>query len=61
MVRALGKEQIAQLELLKLVAEGKVQITPQVMVTGNGGSMDALAGTLLRQSVQPQPQSGAKP
>jgi len=59
MVRALGKEQIAQLELLKLVAEGKVQITPQVMVTGNGGPMDALAGTILRQSVQPQ--SGAKP
>ena len=59
MVRALGKEQIAQLELLKLVAEGKVQITPQVMVTGNGGPMDALAGTILRQSVQSQP--GAKP
>ena len=61
MVRALGKEQIAQLELLKLVAEGKVQITPQVMVTGNSGSMDALAGTLLRQSVQPLPPSGTKP
>ncbi len=58
MVRALGREQVAQLELLKLVAEGKVQITPQVMVTGGGnGSMDALAGTLLRQSVSP----GTKP
>ncbi len=50
MVRTLGREQVAQLELLKLVAEGKVQITPQVMVTG-GGTMDALAGTLLRQSL----------
>ncbi len=53
MVEALGREQVAQLELLKLVAEGKVQITPQVMVLGNGGTMDALAGTLLRQAVNP--------
>jgi regulator of protease activity HflC (stomatin/prohibitin superfamily) len=53
MVKALGREQVAQLELLKLVAEGKIQITPQVMVTG-GGTLDALAGTLLRQQhVQP--------
>lgn len=51
MVEALGREQVAQLEMLKLVAEGKVQITPQVMVLGNGGTMDALAGTLLRQAV----------
>lgn len=48
MVATLGREQVAQLELLKLVAEGKVQITPQVMVTG-GGVVDALAGTLLRR------------
>ncbi len=63
MVRSLGREQVAQLELLKLVAEGKVQITPQVMVTGsgNGGAMDALAGTLLRQQLQSMPASGAKP
>lgn len=55
MVRTLGKEQVAQLEVLKLVAEGKIQITPQVMVTGGGGgAMDALSGTLLRQAVQPQ-------
>lgn len=53
MVKALGKEQIAQLEMLKLVAEGKVQIAPQVMVTGgSGGAIDALAGTLLRQAAE---------
>jgi len=53
MVKSLGREQVAQLELLKLVAEGKVQITPQVMVTGGAGVMDALGGTLLRQAVAP--------
>jgi uncharacterized membrane protein YqiK len=57
MVRALGRAEVAQLELLKLVAEGKVQIAPQVMVGGDGGIMDALAGTLLRQ---PQTQGDAK-
>lgn len=56
MVKTLGQQQVAQLELLKLVAEGKVQITPQVLVTG-GGTLDALAGTLLRQ----QATTGGKP
>ena len=50
MVKALGREQVAQLEMLKLVAEGKIQITPQVMV-GAGGLNDALAGTILRQAL----------
>jgi len=54
LVETLGRDQVAQLELLKLVVEGKVQITPQVMVSGNSGAgaMDALAGTILRQAVQ---------
>jgi len=57
LVETLGRDQVAQLELLKLVVEGKVQITPQVMVSGStgGGTMDALAGTILRQSVPPAP------
>jgi regulator of protease activity HflC (stomatin/prohibitin superfamily) len=57
LVETLGRDQVAQLELLKLVVEGKVQITPQVMVSGaNGlGTMDALAGTILRQSIPPAP------
>ncbi len=54
LVDALGRDQVAQIELLRLVVEGKVQITPQVMVTGSSGSasgtIDALAGTLLRQN-----------
>lgn len=53
MVEALGRDQVAQLEMLKLVAEGKVQITPQVMVSGQGGLIDALSGTLLRQNLPP--------
>jgi len=55
LVETLGQSQVAQLELLKLVVEGKVQITPQVMVTGagSGGTTDALMGTILRQVVPP--------
>lgn len=55
LVETLGRDQVAQLELLKLVVDGKVQITPQVMVTTptGSGTMDALAGTILRQSVPP--------
>jgi hypothetical protein len=55
LVETLGQAQVAQLELLKLVVEGKVQITPQVMVTGagSGGTTDALMGTILRQAVPP--------
>lgn len=52
MVEALGREQVAQLEILKLVAEGKVQITPQVMVSGGSGVLDALGGTMLRQAIK---------
>ncbi|HQY06439.1 MAG TPA: SPFH domain-containing protein [Lacunisphaera sp.] len=53
LVETLGQSQVAQLELLKLVVEGKVQITPQVMVngSGSGGTTDALMGTILRQAV----------
>lgn len=52
LVETLGRDQVAQLELLKLVVEGKVQITPQVLVSGSAGAgtLDALAGTLLRRS-----------
>jgi len=62
LVETLGQQQVAQLELLKLVVDGKVQITPQVMVTGgNAGAMDALSATLLRQAVaNPPAQPAAK-
>lgn len=53
MASAIGAPGVVQLEVLKSVADGKIQITPQVMVTGGGGTMDALAGTLLRQAITP--------
>ncbi len=55
MVKTLGRESVAQLELLKLVAEGKIQITPQVMVNGGGNAADALMGTILHQSLKTPP------
>jgi uncharacterized membrane protein YqiK len=64
MVKALGKEQVAQLELLKLVSQGNIQITPQVMMVGQGSPVDALAGTMLRQAVPAvtvTPAPGGKP
>lgn len=62
LVETLGREPVAQLELMKLVVDGKVQIAPQVMVTTPSGSaMDALVGTLLRQNtVAPAPAPAAK-
>ncbi|HLP25220.1 MAG TPA: hypothetical protein VK477_06060, partial [Acidobacteriota bacterium] len=63
LVETLGQNQVAQLELLKLVVEGKVQITPQVMVSGQGsgsGTLDALTGTILRQAVPPADQPANK-
>ena len=56
MVETLGQNQVTQIELMKLAADGKVQIAPQVMV-GSGGpgnaTFDALAGTILRQATAP--------
>lgn len=53
MAGAIGPHGVTTLELLKLVADGKVQITPQVMVSGHGSATDALTGTILGNLVQP--------
>jgi hypothetical protein len=54
MAAAIGAEGVTRLETLKLVSEGKIQITPQVMVSGGGGgSGDALAGTILGRLIPP--------
>ncbi|MDQ5979233.1 MAG: hypothetical protein QG602_2207 [Verrucomicrobiota bacterium] len=47
---AIGSQGVTLLESLKLVSEGKIKITPEVLVqSGAGGSTtDALAATLLR-------------
>ena len=45
----IGSENAALIEILKLVAENKINITPDVMVgTGGSGMTDALMGTILR-------------
>jgi len=55
MASAIGAPGVVTLEMLKLVSEGKIQITPQVMVTGgNASATDALIGTILHQNVQQQ-------
>lgn len=52
MAAAIGAEGVTRLETLKLIAEGRIQITPQVMVAGDGaGTGDALAGTILGRMV----------
>jgi uncharacterized membrane protein YqiK len=54
MAQALGQQGVTQLELMKMISDGKVQITPQVMVTGGAGMQDALAGTILSGAAKAQ-------
>ena len=60
--KVLGADNAALLELIKLVASEKINITPQVMVSGNSstGMTDAMMGTILKgmiNSDQPRPTS----
>ncbi len=52
-VEAIGQENAALIEVMKLVAENNIQITPEVMVGGSGkdGMTDALMGTILREKI----------
>ena len=54
---AIGKEGVTLLESLRLVKEGEIRITPEVLVQGGGENAmnDALAATILRQQLQPKP------
>ncbi|MBK9991091.1 MAG: hypothetical protein IPP19_10240 [Verrucomicrobia bacterium] len=55
---AIGKEGVTLLESLRLVQEGNIRITPDILVQGAGaenGLNDALAATILRQQSQPKP------
>jgi uncharacterized membrane protein YqiK len=45
---ALGAEATALVNVVKAIADGKVQIMPQILVVGSGGgSLDGLAATLM--------------
>ncbi len=46
--KALGEAATALVNAINAIAEGKVDIMPEVLVTGGGGSMDGLAATLMR-------------
>ncbi|AQT69262.1 Band 7 protein [Anaerohalosphaera lusitana] len=51
-----GEQNAALLEIMKLVSEQGVQITPDVMVNGGESKMsDALMGTILRGQLQDKP------
>ncbi|MFT3870745.1 MAG: SPFH domain-containing protein [Nibricoccus sp.] len=55
---AIGKEGVTLLESLRLVQEGNIRITPEILVQGAGsehGLNDALAATILRQQQKPAP------
>jgi hypothetical protein len=55
---AIGKDGVTLLESLRLVQEGNIRITPDILVQGAGaenGLNDALAATILRQQSQPKP------
>jgi len=50
---AIGTENAALIEIMKLVAENNIRITPEVMVGGSGtnGMTDALMGTIMRDKI----------
>ncbi len=57
---AIGKEGVTMLESLRLVQEGNIRITPDILVQGgaggdSGGLTDALSATILRQQLQQKP------
>ena len=60
---AIGKEGVTLLESLRLVKEGEIRITPEVLVQGGGAGEsamnDALAATILRQQLTVKPASAA--
>lgn len=60
---AIGQQGVTLLESLKLVSDGNIKITPEVLVQGAGGerTMDALAATLLRQGAAEAAKAPVKP
>ena len=46
--QAIGEGPTAIVAVANAVAEGKITVVPEVLVTGGGGSLDGLAATLIR-------------
>src|SRR4029077_17160518 len=47
-VQSLGSGSTAALHIANAVSEGRVQVVPEVLVTGGGGAVEGLAATLMR-------------
>ncbi|MCX5635217.1 MAG: SPFH domain-containing protein [Planctomycetota bacterium] len=45
---SIGQNNTALIEIMKLVAENNIKVTPEVMVSGSSGINDALMGTMLK-------------
>jgi uncharacterized membrane protein YqiK len=52
-VKALGEQGFTTIQLMQLIADGKVRIVPDVSVTsgGQGGMVDGLLGVMLADKV----------
>ena len=64
LVKPLGQQGATQIELLRLIGEGKIApgaITPQVLVGAGGSLGDALGATILRQQLVPPPKASPAP
>ena len=55
-----GADNAALLEIMKLVATHRIQITPEVMVSGGGSTTEALMGTMLKGMLDKQAGSKGK-
>ena len=47
--QALGPRATAIVAAIKAIAEGHIDVMPEVLVTGGGGSVDGLAASLIRR------------
>jgi uncharacterized membrane protein YqiK len=45
---SIGQNNTALIEIMKLVADNNIKVTPEVMVSGSSGINDALMGTMLK-------------
>jgi uncharacterized membrane protein YqiK len=45
---SIGQNNTALIEIMKLVADNNIRVTPEVMVSGSSGINDALMGTMLK-------------
>jgi flagellar basal body rod protein FlgG len=57
---SIGQNNTALIEIMKLVAERKIRITPDVMVGGSSSVSDALMGTMLKGMLEKEAETVKK-